>query len=121
MHTHKKLTTMSNSLRVESYSKYLKIIHIHIYIHTCKHTHICISNTHAHEKLTTMAHSLHVEFYRLAKTHRMPYLYRSFPQKNPIIRGSFAKNDLQLKAFYPCKSSSTQDMGWLRSVGSIKI
>jgi len=29
----------------------------------------------------------------------MPYLYRPFSAKSPIIGGSFAKSDLQLKAF----------------------
>jgi len=44
--------------------------------------------------------------YRVAKTHRMPYLYRPFSAKEPMISGPFAKNDLQLKASYgsslPC-------------------
>jgi len=39
----------------------------------------------------------------------MPYFHRSFLQKSPIISGSFAKNDLQLKASYdatpPCNVS----------------
>jgi len=43
------------------------------------------------------------------KKQNMPDLYRSFPQKSPIIRGSFAKRDLRLKAFYatwpPCTSA----------------
>ena len=38
--------------------------------------------------------------YRVAKTHRMAYLYSYFLQKSPIISGSFAGNDLQLKTSY---------------------
>ena len=38
-----------------------------------------------------------LRLYRVAKTHRMPYLYRSFSAKSPIICGSFAENDLQLQ------------------------
>jgi len=49
----------------------------------------------------------------------MPFLYRSFcPPKGPIINGSFAEGNLQLKAPYafwlPC-------MGWLRLIGSLKL
>ena len=47
-----------------------------------------------------------VSYYRVAKTHKMPYLYRSFAQKSPITIGSFAKNYLQLITSYvsspPC-------------------
>jgi len=38
--------------------------------------------------------------YRVAKNHRMPYLTGHFAQKSPIISGSSAKNDRQLKASY---------------------
>ena len=45
--------------------------------------------------------------YRVAKTRRMAYLIGHFPQKNPIISGSFAKIKLQLKTSYesspPCR------------------
>jgi len=40
---------------------------------------------------------------RVAWSHRMPYLHRSFSQKSPVISGSFAKNDLQLKTSYECR------------------
>jgi len=35
--------------------------------------------------------------YRVAKTHKMPYLYH-VPQKSPVISGSFVKRDLHLGA-----------------------
>ena len=38
--------------------------------------------------------------YRVAETHRMPYVYRSFSGKEHTISGSFAENNLQLKASY---------------------
>jgi len=44
--------------------------------------------------------------YRVMKIHRMPYLTAHFPHKSPMISGSFAENDLQLKVSYgaspPC-------------------
>ena len=48
--------------------------------------------------------------YRVAKTYRMHYLYRSISRKkSPVISGSLAKNDLQVKACYeswlPCTMS----------------
>jgi len=56
---------------------------------------------------TTTCRAREPNMYRVAKTHRMPYLHRWFPQKSPTISGSFADRDLQLQASYasapPCR------------------
>jgi len=52
--------------------------------------------------------------YRVTKMHRMPCVYTSFsakepyiPQKSPVIGGSFAERDLQLKVSYASSPSGT--------------
>ena len=55
---------------------------------------------------TVACSGIYIVAYRAAKTYRMSYLIGHFPQKSPIISGTFAKNDLQLQASYgsspPC-------------------
>jgi len=44
---------------------------------------------------------IYMQRYRVAKTHRIPYLYRSFSAKvTYIFNGSFVENDLQLRGSY---------------------
>jgi len=46
---------------------------------------------------TKVLYSLDIYPYRVAKTHRMPYFYGIFPQKSPIISGSFAEETCNLR------------------------
>ena len=50
-------------------------------------------------------------FYRVAKNVRMPYFIGHFPQKSPIISGSFAKSDLQLEVGLGISRTNT-DSQW---------
>ena len=61
--------------------------HIHMYVHTCAHKCVCCSlfilHQHIHMYVHTCSHKCVCMYtfalldYRVAKTHRMPYLYRS--------------------------------------------
>jgi len=83
-------------------------------------THLKHKSQHTHEgvMLQKMVHVAHIWIwwcvrYRVAKTHRMPYLYSHFPQKNPIVNVCCGI-DLQLKASYgsspPCMTHCNSKM-----------
>ena len=50
--------------------------------------------------METWEAGLNILRYRVAKTHSIPYLYRSFSAKVTYIQGSFVENDLQLRGSY---------------------
>jgi len=70
--------------------------HSHEYTHPFKNTHIHRNkHTDTHPFSRTDNHL--ITWYRVAKTHKMAYLCRSFSAKEPLISGSFEERDLQLE------------------------
>jgi len=55
--------------------------HTHMFWHTHTHTHT-LTNTHTHSHIHILSRA-GAYIYRVAKTHRMPYLYRSFSVIDP--------------------------------------
>ena len=93
------------------------IVLVLTYLHTC-HTcwRICTHVTHVYVLRPTCCGT------GWRRVIRCLILTGHFQQKSPRISGSFAKNDLQLKASYEsCHPVSESHVGWLRLVGSIKL